>query len=91
MLFFWLRGHRRCWRDPAWAGHGAGFDPGFDPDRPDLPFREAKLDVRRAISVVLSPDGTKIRYRTGSLHPLHGEPVYKAHEYDVFAGTLNDD
>jgi len=65
--------------------------PGFDPDRPDLPFREAKLDVRRAISVVVSPDGSKVRYRTGSLHPLHGEPVYKAHEYDVFAGTLNDD
>jgi hypothetical protein len=65
--------------------------PGFDPDRPDLPFREAKTDVRRADGVRLTRDGSKVRYRTGSLHPLHGEPVYKGHEYDVFAGTLNDD
>ena len=65
--------------------------PGFDPDRPDLPFRESKTDMRRAVSVALSTDGTKLRYRTGSLHPLHGGAVYQGHEYDLFQGTLNDD
>ena len=39
MLFFWLRGGRRCWRDPAWAGQG----PGFDPDRVRDRF-ERKMD-----------------------------------------------
>jgi len=65
--------------------------PGFDPERPDLPFREARLDPRRAVSVMLSPDGTKLRYSTGSIHPLHGEAVYRGHEFDLFKGTLNDD
>jgi hypothetical protein len=65
--------------------------PGFDPERPDLPYREAKLDPRRAVSVMLSPDGSKVRYRTGSIHPLQGQPVYQGHEYDLFKGTLNDD
>ena len=65
--------------------------PGFDPERPDLPYRDAKLDTRRAVSVMLSADGTKVRYRTGSIHPLHGQPVYQGHEYDLFKGTLNDD
>ena len=65
--------------------------PGFDPDRPDLPYRESDTDTRRAISVVLSRDGSKLRYRTGSLNPLHGGAVYQGHEYDLFQGTLNDD
>src|SRR5205814_1684246 len=43
--------------------------PGFDPERPDLPFREAKMDMRRALTVVVSADGSKIHYRTGTLHP----------------------
>lgn len=64
--------------------------PGFDPDHPDLPYRESKTDMRRAVSVALSSDGSKLRYRTGSLHPLHGGAVYQSHEYDLFQGTLND-
>jgi len=65
--------------------------PGFDPDRPDLPFRESKQDLRRAISVVLSSDGSKLRYQTGSFNPMQGNAVYQGHEYDLFRGTLNDD
>ncbi len=71
----------------VWLYHA----PGFDPDRPDLPYRESQTDTRRAISVVLSPDGSKLRYQTASHNPLHGGAVYRGHEYDLFRGTLNDD